>query len=79
MISRLNSRNIMASRKNFMEKGKRADTVGSNVHSYELDFSTYTFTWGSQKAIVTSNEASRAVVSSATTRLIIFSEYIETN
>lgn len=32
-ISRSNSRNVMATRKNFMEKGKRADPIGSNPHS----------------------------------------------
>lgn len=32
-ISRSNSRNVIATRKNFMEKGKRADPIGSNPHS----------------------------------------------
>lgn len=32
-ISRSNSRNVMATRKNFMEKGRRADPMGSNPHS----------------------------------------------
>lgn len=32
-ISRSNSRNVMATRKNFMEKGRRADSIGSNPHS----------------------------------------------
>ena len=38
-ISRSNRRNVMATRKNFMEKGSRADPTGSNPHSYGLDFS----------------------------------------
>lgn len=32
-ISRSNSRNVMATRKNFMENGRRADPMGSNPHS----------------------------------------------
>lgn len=32
-ISRSNSKNVMATRKNFMEKGRRADPMGSNPHS----------------------------------------------
>lgn len=32
-ISRSNSRNVIATRKNFMEKGRRADPMGSNPHS----------------------------------------------
>lgn len=32
-ISRSNSRNVIATRKNFMEKGRRADPIGSNPHS----------------------------------------------
>lgn len=32
-ISRSNRRNVMATRKNFMEKGSRADPMGSNPHS----------------------------------------------
>lgn len=32
-ISRSNNRNVMATRKNFMEKGRRADPMGSNPHS----------------------------------------------
>lgn len=39
-ISRSNRRNVMATRKNFMEKGSRADPIGSNPHSYGLAFST---------------------------------------
>lgn len=38
-ISRSNSKNVMATRKNFMEKGKRADPSGSKPHSYGLAFS----------------------------------------
>ena len=40
-ISRSNRRNVMATRKNFMEKGRRADPIGSNPHSYGLVFSEY--------------------------------------
>lgn len=42
-ISRSNRRNVMATRKNFIEKGRRADPIGSNPHSYGLVFSEYTF------------------------------------
>ena len=54
-ISRSNRRNVMATTKNFMEKGRRADPMGSNPHSYGLVFSEYTFSWGSQNVIVTSS------------------------
>lgn len=32
-ISRSNRRNVMATRKNFMEKGRRAEPIGSKPHS----------------------------------------------
>lgn len=32
-ISRSKSKNVMATRKNFIEKGSRADPMGSNPHS----------------------------------------------
>lgn len=32
-ISRSNSKNVVATKKNFMEKGRRADPIGSNPHS----------------------------------------------
>lgn len=38
-ISRSNNKKVMATRKNFIEKGRRADPMGSNPHSYGLDFS----------------------------------------
>lgn len=38
-ISRSNRKKVMATRKNFMEKGSRADPIGSKPHSYELTFS----------------------------------------
>lgn len=38
-ISRSNSRKVIATRKNFIEKGRRADPIGSKPHSYGLDFS----------------------------------------
>lgn len=38
-ISRSNNRNVIATRKNFIEKGRRADPIGSNPHSYGLAFS----------------------------------------
>lgn len=31
-ISRSNRRNVFATRKNFMEKGKQAEFIGSNPH-----------------------------------------------
>lgn len=40
----------MATRKNFIENGKRAELDGSNPHSYGLAFSVYRFIWGSQNA-----------------------------
>ena len=41
-----NGGKVMATRKNFMEKGRRADPMGSNPHSYGLVFSAYTFSQG---------------------------------
>lgn len=38
-ISRSNSRKVIATRKNFIEKGRRAELMGSNPHSYGLAFS----------------------------------------
>lgn len=38
-ISRSKRRNVMATKKNFIEKGRRADPIGSNPHSYGLVFS----------------------------------------
>ena len=38
-ISRSNNKNVMATRKNFMEKGRRADPRGSKPHSYGPAFS----------------------------------------
>lgn len=38
MISRSNRRNVIATRKNFMDKGKRAELLGSKPHSYGLAF-----------------------------------------
>lgn len=38
-ISKSNSKNVMATRKNFIEKGRRADPSGSKPHSYGLAFS----------------------------------------
>lgn len=70
-ISRSKRRNVMATRKNFMEKGRRADPIGSNPHSYGLVFSEYTFSWGSQNAIITSNVANVRLVRRASIRLII--------
>lgn len=70
-ISRSNSRNVMATRKNFMEKGRRADPIGSNPHSYGLVFSEYTFSWGSQNAMVTSSVASVRLVMRAIIRFIV--------
>lgn len=32
-ISRSNSKNVIATRKNFIEKGSRAEPIGSNPHS----------------------------------------------
>lgn len=38
-ISRSNRRKVIATRKNFIEKGRRAELMGSNPHSYGLAFS----------------------------------------
>ena len=54
----------MATRKNFIENGRRADPMGSNPHSYGLVFSEYVFSWGSQNAISTSREARVTFVNS---------------
>ena len=70
-ISRSKRRNVMATRKNFMEKGRRVDPIGSNPHSYGLVFSEYTFSWGSQNAIVTSNVASVKLVRRVIIRFIV--------
>lgn len=70
-ISKSKRRNVMATRKNFMEKGRRADPIGSNPHSYGLVFSEYTFNWGSQNAIVTSSVVSVRLVRRAIIRFII--------
>ena len=51
-ISRSKSRNVIATRKNFIENGRRAELVGSNPHSYGFAFSAYKFIWGSQNAII---------------------------
>ena len=49
-ISRSNNRNVIATKKNFIENGRRAELVGSNPHSYGFAFSEYRFIWGSQNA-----------------------------
>lgn len=38
-ISRSNRRKVIATRKNFIEKGSRAELMGSNPHSYGFAFS----------------------------------------
>lgn len=38
-ISRSNSRKVIATKKNFIENGSRAELIGSNPHSYGLAFS----------------------------------------
>ena len=70
-ISRSNNRNVMATRKNFIEKGRRADPIGSNPHSYGLIFSEYEWSCGSQNAIVTSSVAKSVLVISTIARFII--------
>lgn len=72
-ISRSNNRKVIATKKNFIEKGRRAEPMGSKPHSYGLDFSAYTFIWGSQNAIVTSNEASRVLIIKVKIKFIILS------
>lgn len=70
-ISRSNNRNVMATRKNFMEKGRRADPIGSKPHSYGLAFSAYTFSWGNQNAISASSVDSAVLMRRAITMFII--------
>ena len=70
-ISRSNRRNVMATRKNFMENRRRADPIGSNPHSYGLVFSEYAFSWGSQNAMITSRVANVKLVRRANIRYII--------
>lgn len=48
-ISRSNSRNRIATRKNRIENGSRADPSGSNPHSYGDSFSESGFICASQK------------------------------
>lgn len=71
-ISRSNSKNVIAIRKNFMENGSRADPMGSNPHSYGVIFSEYVFNWGSQKAINMSRDASMVLVIITKRRFIVF-------
>ena len=70
-ISRSNRRNVMATRKNFMENRRRADPIGSNPHSYGLVFSEYAFSWGSQNVMITSKVANVKLVRRANIRFII--------
>lgn len=62
---------MIATRKNFMEKGRRADPMGSNPHSYGLAFSAYAFNWGSQNAISTSNADSVVLISRVSNIFIV--------
>lgn len=63
----------MATKKNFIEKGRRADPMGSNPHSYGLDFSAYKLVWGNQNAIRTNKRAKEVLVISVNMKLIILS------
>lgn len=51
-ISRSNRRNRIATRKNRSEKGRRADPMGSNPHSYGESFSWSGVIMGSQNEMV---------------------------
>ena len=42
-ISRSNNKKVIATKKNFIEKGSRAELMGSNPHSYGFAFSVYEF------------------------------------
>ena len=71
-ISRSNSRNRIATRKNRDENGRRAVPCGSNPHSYGDSFSELRYGIGSQKAIVISTsemEKDNAIISRVTTTL----------
>lgn len=71
-ISRSNSRKVMATKKNFIEKGSRAELIGSNPHSYGLAFSVYVFRCGSQKATEIRITDSVMLINSTSIMLITF-------
>lgn len=69
---------MIATRKNFIENGRRAELVGSKPHSYGLAFSEYTFICGSQKAIEINARDNKVLIKITINRLItlfrVFSE-----
>lgn len=75
-ISKSNSRNVIATRKNFIEKGRRADPIGSNPHSYGLAFSVYTFNWGNQNATEINRREMDELIKIVNMRFIILSWFI---
>lgn len=62
---------MIATRKNFIEKGRRAELVGSNPHSYGFAFSEYKLIWGSQNAIRTRIRDRRVLIVMIMSRFII--------
>lgn len=79
-ISRSNSRNRMATRKNRIENGSRADPSGSNPHSYGDSFSRSGFIWASQKlrvvrAALRKNDIANMNVSMFITLLWVFTRF----
>lgn len=71
-ISRSNSKKVIATRKNFIENGRRAEPIGSNPHSYGFAFSVYKLSWGNQKAIMISSIDSVIFTSRAVNMFITF-------
>lgn len=61
-ISRSNKINKMATRKNRIENGSRADPKGSNPHSYGESFSESGFICGSQNDTIIKIHESREVI-----------------
>ena len=64
----------MATRKNRIEKGSRAEPNGSNPHSYGESFSMSGSIWGSQKLIKIRIVEIKVVIISIVTRFITFSQ-----
>lgn len=63
----------MATKKNRIENGRRADPSGSNPHSYGDSFSWSGVIWGSQKdTVVKIMESVRVIKIIVITKFIIF-------
>lgn len=71
-ISRSNSRNRIATRKNRSENGRRAEPIGSKPHSYGESFSVSGVACGSQKLMAIRSDVMPAVVENIVVRVIIY-------